>query len=137
MTHAATINAPVVGAARFLVFAPAGLLLHAILMLAGPGYPPRHAVLALVALAAVCATAVWACIGSEARLARTAPALAAVAVVAMPVWMWGVPLILGAGAAGLAVEHRLRYGAWVLLPVTGLAVGSLVAAMSAVLALLA
>ncbi|MFC6286727.1 hypothetical protein ACFP3Q_10975 [Nocardioides sp. GCM10027113] len=137
MTHAATISAPVVGAARFLVFAPVGLLVHAVVMLAGPGYQPWYAALALLALAAVCATALWACIGSEERLARSAPALAIVAVATLPTWAWGVPLVVGAGAAGLAVEHRLRYGVWDRVPVAGLAAGSFASMMAVLLALLA
>jgi hypothetical protein len=136
MTHVAVVRSPsIIVAARFLVFPLLGAAVHALAMAAGYGYDTGYAVSALVALVCSSAVAVWGCVGSPGRLSVTAAVLAGAAVAGLPAWWSGWPVVLGATAAGLALEHRSRYGAWSRLTVTTAVVGGGVAAVAALLCL--
>jgi hypothetical protein len=112
MSHAAVVDGPAYTAARFLLFPPLGALVHAVAMAAGYGYDLGYAVLALAGVLVAAAAAVWSCVGSPRRLEQGAAIVAAAAALALPAWWSGWPLVLGATAAGLALEHQRRFGSW-------------------------
>lgn len=136
MSHVAVVRSPsIIVAARFLVFPLLGAAVHALAMAAGYGYDTGYALSALVALVCCSAVAVWGCVGSPSRLSVTAAVLAGAAIAGLPAWWSGWPVVLGATAAGLALEHRSRYGAWSRLTGATLVVGGAVTAVAAVLCL--
>jgi hypothetical protein len=96
------------------------------------GSPPTTAqeigIYVLLAAAAM-ATASWFGLrgwrGDPGTLAKTALGLALGAAVTVLVFWSGWPLVLGAAAAGLALEHRRRIGSFSGLSIAAAAIGSL------------
>lgn len=132
MSHVAVVRSPsIIVAARFLVFPLLGAAVHALAMAAGYGYDTGYALSALVALVCSSAVAVWGCVGSPTRLSVTAAVLAGAAIAGLPAWWSGWPVVLGATAAGLAFEHRSRYGGWSRLTVATLVSGAVAAVVAA------